>query len=324
LSLRIEHIEYYLPDNIITNDDLVHRFPHLNAEEIYRTTGVKERRHTTPEFIMSNMVVQVVENLFSNLPELRNEIDGIILVGHGYDYRAPVTSAIIQYKLKLNNNCIALDVPHGCTGYINGLAISNGLLETGTCNKILLLTGDTPSYVIAKDNSELLSIFSDSASLSILTKSSNYCKFVVGTDGSGYQNLMVHSSGSIEPYNISDTRLKYGEMVMNGKEIFLFAVRTVPKLIADTLLKNNLNKDDIAYFVFHQANSFMLDVLRRKLKIEKERFFNDITFTGNTVSSSIPIALKTLMEQQKIKRGDKLLLAGFGLGYTWGATVIEL
>jgi 3-oxoacyl-[acyl-carrier-protein] synthase III len=323
LSLHIEHIEFYLPEKVITNDDLVSRFPHLSSEEIYKTTGVKERRHTTADFIMSDMVINLTEKLLLQFPNLRNEVDGILLIGHGYDYRAPVTSAIIQNKLKLNSSCIALDIPHGCTGYINGLAVSNGLIETGTCSKILLLTGDTPSYVIAKDNSELLSIFSDSASVSILTKSNNYGKFVVGTDGSGHQHLMVHSSGAVEPYSVSDKSLRYGEMTMNGKEIFLFAMRTVPQLIENTLNKNGLKKDDIAYFIFHQANSFMLDVLRRKLKIEKERFFNDITFTGNTVSSSIPIALKTLMDQQKIKRGDKILLAGFGLGYTWGATVIE-
>jgi 3-oxoacyl-[acyl-carrier-protein] synthase III len=326
LSIRIEHIEYYLPDTIITNNDLVSRFPHLSSEEIYKTTGVKERRHTTSEFIMSDMAIMASNQLLSKLSEYKNKIDALILVGHGFDYKAPVTAAILQHKLGLKNELLALDLPGGCTGYINGLAVAKGLLESHIANTILLVTGDTPSYVIAQDNSELLSIFGDSSTTTLLTKTvriNGLEQFLVGTDGNGFESLLVHSSGGRLPHIISDKSLIHGEMTMNGKEIFLFAIRTVPQLIANTLQKNGLHKDDIAYFVFHQANSFMLDVLRRKLKIEKERFFNDIRYTGNTVSSSIPIALKTLIEKNKIKRGDKILLAGFGLGYTWGATVIE-
>jgi 3-oxoacyl-[acyl-carrier-protein] synthase-3 len=271
------------------------------------------------------MAFESALQLINKDKSLKESIDVIILVGHGYDYKAPISAAILQDRLEIQNGCLTIDLPHGCSGYINGLMVAKGLLDSKIGTKILLLTGDTPSYAIKPNNSELLSIFGDSATATIIESSTKieHEKFVFGTDGSGVQNLMVKYSGCKEPNIEINQTMIHGEMQMDGKEIFMFAMKRVPDLINQTLIKNQLSKEDIDYYVFHQANSFMLDVLRRKLKIEKEKFYNDISLTGNTVSSSIPIALKTLMIENKIKRGDKLLLAGFGLGYTWGATVLE-
>jgi len=325
MGIKLSNIEYYLPEKVITNEDLVKKFPHLNSDDIYKTTGVKERRHTTLDFIMSDMAFESALQLINKDKSLKESIDVIILVGHGYDYKAPISAAILQDRLEIQNGCLTIDLPHGCSGYINGLMVAKGLLDSKIGTKILLLTGDTPSYAIKPNNSELLSIFGDSATATIIESSTKieHEKFVFGTDGSGVQNLMVKYSGCKEPNIEINQTMIHGEMQMDGKEIFMFAMKRVPDLINQTLIKNQLSKEDIDYYVFHQANSFMLDVLRRKLKIEKEKFYNDISLTGNTVSSSIPIALKTLMIENKIKRGDKLLLAGFGLGYTWGATVLE-
>lgn len=301
----------------------------LNAEDIFKKTGISERRRTTEDFIMSDMAQKAAEGLFAKNPGLKEKIDAIILVGHGYDYKAPITAAILQNKLGVKKNCLTIDLPHGCTGYINGLAVAKGLIDGGMCEHILLLTGDTPSYVIAKDNSELNSIFSDSATATYVSKDGGedlYQKFIFGTDGSGAESLMVKRSSSRMPADVnylnSQGRLN-GTMEMNSTEIFLFAIKTVPQLIKDTLEKNKITADEIDYFVFHQANTFLLDVLRKKLKIPNEKFYNDITKTGNTVASTIPIALNDLIEKKVLKKGMTVLLAGFGLGYTWGATVLK-
>lgn len=323
MGIKILDIATYLPEKIITNDDLVKQFPHLDSSEIFKTTGVKERRHTTLDFTMSDMAFEAASQLIRKDEHLKETIDVIILVGHGYDYKAPISSAILQERLGIQNNCLTIDLPHGCTGYINGLMVAKGLLESSIGNKVLLLTADTPSYGIKPDDHDLLSIFGDSGTASIHTKSDNTENFVFGTDGKGANSLIVRYSGCKYPDIEKNKDLIHGEMEMNGKDIFLFAMKRVPTLIKETLHKNNLTQEEIKYFVFHQANSFMLDVLRRKLKIDKERFYNNIEFTGNTVSSSIPFAIKELMDSKKIKRGDKILLAGFGLGFTWGATVIE-
>jgi 3-oxoacyl-[acyl-carrier-protein] synthase-3 len=328
MSIKINNISLYLPPEIITNENLVESFPDLNTDDIYKRTGVRERRRTTEDFIMSDMAYLAAESLFQQDTSIREKIDAIILIGHGYDYKAPITAAILQDRLHLSQNVLSIDLPHGCTGYINGLAVSKGLIDGGLASNILLLTGDTPSFVIDKKNAELLSIFSDSATASFISSdtSNYYEKFVFGTDGKGADKLIVNNSSSRNPASIdylkNEGRLN-GTMTMNGLEIFKFALRIVPKLVADTLEKNNLNLHDIDYVIFHQANSFMIESLRKKIKIEKEKFYNDISLTGNTVASTIPIALKNAFDKKLIKRGDKILLAGFGLGYTWGATVIK-
>lgn len=328
MSILINNISVYLPNEIITNEMLAEKFPDLTANDIFKRTGIKERRKTTEDFIMSDMAFEAAESLFKKDESLRNKIDTIILIGHGYDFKAPVTSAILQERLKLNQTVLSIDLPHGCTGYINGLAVSKGLIDSGLSKNILLLTGDTPSYVIDKNNSELQTIFSDSATASHITTSdrNDYENFIFGTDGKGAKNLIVKNSSSRFPADIdylSKGGRYNGTMTMDGVEIFKFAIRIVPKLIAETLEKNNITLDEIDFVIFHQANSFMLEVLRKKLKIEKEKFYNDISLTGNTVASTIPIAINDAYEKKLIKRGDKILLAGFGLGYTWGATVIS-
>lgn len=328
MSIEIKNIAVYLPDEIITNEMLVNKFPDMNVDDIYKRTGIKARRKTTESFIMSDMAYEAATLLFKDNASIRDKIDAVILVGHGYDYKAPISAAILQNRLGLSQKTLTMDLPHGCTGYINGLAVCKGLIDSGLAENILLLTGDTPSYVIEENNAELQSIFSDSATASYISKSTKneYEKFIFGTDGSGADKLIVRNSSSRNPANIDylskNGRLN-GTMTMDGVEIFKFAIRIVPSLIADTLKKNELELQDIDFFIFHQANSFMLEVLRKKLKIEKEKFYNDISQTGNTVASTIPIALKNASENKMIKKGDTILLAGFGLGYTWGATIIK-
>ena len=328
MSVCINDIAVYLPEKIVTNDDLAIQFNNLTPSDIFKRTGVNQRHHTTEDFIMSDMVFEAAQLLFKQNPNLRSEIDTIILIGHGYDYKAPITAAILQHRLSLSKNTLSIDLPHGCTGYINGLAVCKGLIDGGLAKHILLLTGDTPSFVIDKTNAELLSIFGDSGTATYISKTDNNAleKFVFGTDGSGAEALIVKNSGSRFPANESylqrGGRLN-GTMEMNGTDIFTFAIKVVPDLIKETLQKNNLTIDEVDYVIFHQANSFLLDVLRRKLQLPKEKFYNDITRTGNTVASSIPIALKDASEKGFVKKGMTILLAGFGLGYTWGATIIK-
>lgn len=322
-GIRISGIEYYLPAQRLTNEELSRRFG-TPESDIYKKTGIRTRYHTTRDFIMVDMAAQAGREILKKFD--RNSIDGLVLVGHGFSYKAPNTSVILQHRLELPTQLLSIDLPHGCTGYLNGLAISSAMLKGGLAKKVLLVTGDTPSYVINSRNEELLSIFSDSASASVVESAEGGDPdFVFGTDGSGAESLIVRQSGTADVISdawMKESGLDCGEMEMKSTEIFLFAIRTVPKLISETLEKNKLTPDDIDLYVFHQANGFLLETLRKKIKIPAEKFVNDIEHTGNTVSSSIPIALKNAEASGRLKRGMKVLLAGFGIGYTWGATVI--
>lgn len=325
--MQIKGISIYLPPNKLTNKELSEKFG-IPEDDIFKKTGVIERRHSSIDFNMEDMAYESVVQLFSQYPEYKNQIDALLLVGHGFSYKAPNTSAVLQGRLELPDHCYCLDLPHGCAGYIYGLSVAKALHDSGIAQNVLLVTSDTPSYVIQNNDVELLSIFGDSATATlILPSTSSFEKFVFKTDGKHFDKLIVERSGTrnrMDKKYFLEENPPDGIMKMDGTSIFLMSIKEVPPLVYQTLEKNNLSIQDIDYFVFHQANSFMLEVLRKKLKIPPEKFFNDIKFTGNTVSSSIPIALHQLLQEKKLQKGMKVLLAGFGIGFMLGATVIEI
>ena len=325
-GIKITALSSFLPEGNLSNYEIAKRF-NSDPLEIFKKTGVMDRRITKPDFLMSDMGFEAAEKLFKIKSQHRDEIDALILVGHGFDFKAPVTSAILQNRLRLKKECFVMDIPQGCTGYIYGLSISKSILSSGIAKKVLLITADTPSFVIDKNDEELLSLFGDAATASIIELGNSFDeKYFFGTDGSGYDLLCVEKSGTRNPPDIkwlTQTSMLYGKMSMKSTEIFSFAIRTVPGMVNQILEKNSLSIDQIDLFVFHQANSFLLEVLRKKMKIPQEKFINDISETGNTVSSTIPIALLKAESQGKLKRGMNVLLAGFGLGLSWAGTIIK-
>jgi 3-oxoacyl-[acyl-carrier-protein] synthase-3 len=205
---------------------------------------------------------------------------------------------------------------------------------SGIAHNILLLTSETYSkYIHQKDRSNLI-IFGDGAAATIITKSEEdkIFEFVLGTDGKGYKNLIVPNGGMRNRTTPDSEKIKElnsimrtdSNLFMNGPEIFNFTLSVIPEIVDRALKKNNLEMKKINYVIFHQANNFMLEHLRKKIEIPKEKFYNNIEKSGNTVSSTIPIALRDCIEHQIIKKGDILLLVGFGVGYSWGATIIEI
>lgn len=328
MSVSINHISVYLPENILSNAELASEF-NITEEQVFKNTHIYKRYISAPDEISSDMAVKAGNNLFAETGLNRSEIDFLIFCSEGFDYIAPATSCIIQNKLDLNTSIGCFDLPYGCSGYIYGLGIAYGLLKAGIAKKILFLTADIPSKGITKRDLELRSIFSDIATASFLTLdagSDSKTEFVYGTDGKGAMDLYVESSAYRKPlnknYKLPDDLIN-GQMIMNGTNIFLFAVKKVPGLIDDILNKNNLKKDDIDLYVLHQASYFMLEVIRKKTKIPKEKFFINIDDYGNSVSSTIPLALYDAQKKGILKKGMKVLLAGFGIGNSWGATIID-
>ncbi len=326
MGVHLSHISIYFPSGILTNEALATDFKETtSAQQIFKNTGIKQRYVSAPNEIASDMAVKAAEKLFADNGVDRNAIDFLIFCSEGFDYIAPATSCIIQNWLQLPKNIGCIDLPYGCSGYLYGVGIANGLLAADMAKNILFLTADIPTKVIAKNDLELRSIFSDIGTATLLTKKNNKQHFIFGTDGSGHKNLLVDHSAFRNPHYDKQLgkELPNGQMKMNSTEIFLFAVKAVPKLVNETLEKYNYTLQDIDMFVFHQASYFMLDVIRRKIKVPKEKFFINIEEVGNSVSSSIPVALKEAEQKQLLKKGMKVMLAGFGIGYSWGATIIE-
>lgn len=331
----IKAISYYLPEKVLTNAELCQIFPDLSEKDIVLRTGVKQRFISAPLEIGSDVAFASAEIFFREHNIAREEVDFLIFCTEGLDYKAPATACVLQNRIGLPQTCGAIDVPLGCTGFVYGLSLAKALIESSQARNVLLLTSDVPSKVIHPDDSELRSIFSDGGAATLVSATeeagSMVGDFVFGTDGRGAENLIVRYSGSREPishdwltkYKNADG-MKWGKMEMNGSEIFIFAIKVVPPMIRRILEKNQMQQEEVDLFIFHQASGFLLEILRKKLKIPKEKFFVCLENVGNTVSATIPIALKEAMKQGKAKKGDKILLAGFGIGYSWSGTIVTI
>ncbi|UQB67775.1 3-oxoacyl-ACP synthase III family protein [Epilithonimonas zeae] len=315
--INLAAIEYYLPENTLTNADLEKEFPEWDAAKINAKIGIDTRHIAKENETSLDLAFEACQKLFQSYD--KNKIDFILFCTQSPDYFLPTTACILQDKLELRKSIGALDFNLGCSGFVYGLALAKGLISIGIANNVLLVTAETYSKFLDKEDKSNRSIFGDAAAVTIVEKDDSKAnfQFSLGTDGSGFQNLIVQNGAS---------RFSKSENVtlfMNGPEIFNFTIENIPGLVQDTLAKNNLAMEDIDLFVFHQANTYMLNYLRKKCKIPEDKFFIDMKDYGNTVSATIPIAMKSAIDQGKIKSGSKVLMAGFGVGYSWGAGIIE-
>ncbi len=330
MKVFIKEIAYSLPDKIITNDMLVKDFPEWSVEKIAEKVGVDERRVVVDE-TATDLAVCASEKLFEKGTVKREDIDFVLFCTQSPDYKLPSSACVIQDRLGLSTKCGAFDFNLGCSGYEYGLAVAKGLIVVGVATNVLLLTGETYNKYIHPRDKGNRTIFGDAASATVVSTEgfAEIGDFILGTDGSGAKDLMVKSGGARYPERLDD--LVYDEggnpvssdhLYMNGQEIFVFTLMKVPKMVKDVLAKNNLQKEDVSLFVFHQANKYMLEHLRKKLKIDEDKFFVNLANVGNTVSSTIPIALCDAREQGLLK--GNVLLAGFGVGLSYGAVVLKV
>ncbi len=325
-------IEYFLPENIITNEDLKLDFPHWDADKTVSKIGIKERHVSAEGQTALDLGEMAAKKVLAS--ENKEEIDFLLFCTQSPDYFLPTSACILQERLGLSQNIGALDYNLGCSGYVYGLALAKGILSASIADNVLLVVADTYlKHIHAKDVANK-SIFGDGASATILSKDDlvNMSKFVLGTDGKGKDNLITRNGAFRNSFKSEAEEISYGNgniytennLYMNGPEIFNFTIEKVPVVVASVLEKNGFTIDDIDLFVFHQANRYMLNYLRRKIRIPKEKFCIDMEHTGNTVSSTIPIALKNAIDQEKLVKGNRVMLVGFGVGYSWGATIIKI
>ena len=331
MKVFIKDISYYLPDRIVTNEDLVKDFPEWSVEKIAEKVGVIERHVAKSNETATDIAILAAERLFERGRVKRLDIDFILFCTQSSDYKLPSSACVIQERLGLSTKCGAFDFNLGCSGYEYGLAVAKGLITAGISKNVLLLTGETYNkYIHTKDKGNR-TIFGDGATASVVSTEgfAEIGEFCLGTDGSGAKNLIVRTQGARNPEKLND--LDFDEngnpissdcLFMDGQEIFMFTLTKVPKMVKEVLNKNNLQKEDVDLYVFHQANKYMLDHLRKKLRIDSDRFFVNLAKVGNTVSSTIPIALCDARNQGILK--GNVLLAGFGVGLSWGGTVLKV
>ena len=317
----IKSISLYIPKNKISNQDIANKFPEWDSDKILNKIGVENRYITDKDEYVSDIATKVINKLIEENSIDKNSIDFLILCTQSPDYFLPTTACIVQNMANLNTNCAAVDINQGCSGYIYGLSLANALVISGTAKNVLLVTAETYSKYIHESDKGNISIFGDAATATLISDNGELeiLKFSLGTDGKGAENLIV-KNGAVKNRGNSDSSDLNNYLYMNGSEIFDFTVRTIPSLVSENLEKNSFTQEEIDTYIFHQANAYMLNFLRKKINIPQENFILNMLNYGNTVSSTIPIALKNTLSTKKV---DKVMLVGFGVGYSWGAVCLK-
>lgn len=327
----VRAIAYHLPECVVTNEELVAEFPEWTVEKIADKVGVKERHVAAENETALDLAQRACEKFFSENEIIsKDEIDFIVLCTQSPDYILPTSACILQERLGLKTNIGAFDFNLGCSGYVYGLAIAKGLIIGGIASNVLLVTAETYNKHIHSRDKGNRTIFGDAASATLVSTNgfAEIGEFSLGTDGRGAKNLIIHTGGAKHPKKADD--LEFDEngnpvssdwLHMNGSEIFMFTQKAVPKLVKTNLEANHLSLEDIDLVVLHQANSFMLEFLRKKMKIDESKFFINMENIGNTVSNSIPIALKDAQKTDSLH--GNVLISGFGVGYSYGACILK-
>jgi 3-oxoacyl-[acyl-carrier-protein] synthase-3 len=336
VKARLVDIGIYLPENILGNDELAAIYPEWPSAKIYEKTGIKQRHIAGHDETAADMAYDAARNLFSRGAIKASDVDFIILCTQAPDYILPTSACILQDRLGISKTAGALDINLGCSGFVYGLSLAKGLIETGSAQCVLLLTSDTYSKYIHPMDKSVRTIFGDGASataISACTLDADFIgPFVFGTDGSGAKNLIVEAgmsrlskSGKTAETNtdVYGNVRSLDNLYMNGAEVMSFSLKEVPRAVDALLEKSGKIKEDIDLFVLHQANKFMLEALRKKLKISSESLPIMVEDCGNTVSSTIPIALYKLKANGQLNSGCNLMLVGFGVGYSWAACLVN-
>jgi 3-oxoacyl-[acyl-carrier-protein] synthase-3 len=319
MHVCIKGIEYFLPSKIEKNSDLQSDNPDWRIHDIEQKTGVKKRRIAAEQQTATDLAEQACQKLINSGLNVK-DIDFIILVTQSPDYALPTSACILQDRLELDS-CIAFDINLGCSGFVYGLAVSSSLISSGLAKQGILVCSDTYTKYIDKHDRTCRPLFSDAAAAAhiSISKTNSIGPFELGTDGSGFDKLIVPLSGS----RVDSGKGLKNTLYMNGADVFMFTMNMVPKAINSLLSKSNKKIDDIDLFVFHQASKLVIDSIIRRLDLPEEKVFMNFENIGNTVSSTIPIALSDAIQQGKINTGDLIMLVGFGVGYSWGGCLIQ-
>ena len=328
----IKAISYYLPEKLVTNQELVKEFPEWSVDKVAQKVGVESRHLAAEDETAGDMAEKAARKLFEEYHIDPKSIDFLMLCTQSPDYFLPSTACVLQERLGISTSAGAFDYNLGCSGCVYGMAMAKGLIAAGIAKNVLLLTAETYNKYLHPSDKSDRSIFGDGAAACLISTEgfAEIGEFSLGTDGSGANNLIVKTGAARQKEKTGkyveddEGHIWYDDyLYMNGGAIFNFTLDAVPAMLNDILVKNQLEKDDIDYYVFHQANKFMLNTIRKVCVLPKSKFYVNLNKTGNTVSSTVLIGLKDCIEEKNIKSNNKVMILGFGVGLSWGGTILK-
>lgn len=329
----IEAVEYSLPSRIVTNAELAHLHPEWQMDQVSLRTGVESRHWCTSDETALDLAEEACRNLFGRNGFDKMKIDAILFCTQSPDHIMPPNACLLQSRLGLHRTVAALDYTLACSGFIYGLFLARALIISGSAKHILLVTSETYSKWMHPDDRGPVTLFGDGAAVALISSGQDGIgQFRLGTNGADSGCFMVPAGGARMPRSAETSQLEidsYGNsrskenLYMNGSAVIDFVKREIPGLVRGLLSQSDLTMDDIDLVIFHQASQVTLDFLKKSLRIPDKKFFNNLLNKGNTVSASIPIALYDAEKLSMLQPGMRVLLAGFGVGLSWGGCIIN-
>jgi len=325
-GVRMRGVVSALPERRLENGDFTGRFGEDAVRDVTRMIGVQTRYWVPPGQTTSDLCLVAGERLLERMAWARDSVDALIFVSQTPDQRLPATACVLHNRLGLAPHCQAFDVGLGCSGYVYGLWLASTLITAG-CGRVLLMAGETSSLLIDHDDRGTALLFGDAGTATALERDDEapVTTFVLGTDGGGASNLIVPAGGFRAPAEDARRTGPFNpeHLYMDGGEVFAFTLRAVPKLVADTLAHAGCAVEDVDAFVLHQANRFMLNHIAKKIGARLEQAPINIDRFGNTSSATLPLLLTTDLAERLMAAPARIALVGFGVGYSWGAALMQ-
>lgn len=328
----IKAINYYLPEKVVTNEELLKEFPEWSVDKVAAKVGIDSRHVADENETAGDLAEKAARKLFEEHNIDPKSIDFLLLCTQSSDHFLPSTACILQDRLGIPTTAGAFDYNLGCSGCVYGMAVAKGLIAGGIAKNVLLLTAETYNKYLHPSDKSNRSIFGDAAAACLISTEgiAEIGEMSLGTDGSGAKHLIVetgaarHKAATGKQTTDNDGHIRRDDyLYMDGSAIFNFTLDAVPAMMKDILAKNEMVKENIDYYVFHQANKFMLNTIRKVCVLPKDKFYVNLNETGNTVSSTVMIGLKQCLDAGTITPGMKVMVAGFGVGLSWGGTILR-
>lgn len=334
LNFEIKAIATSIPAQIFHFFSLYEDFGQKNIDAIIKTTGISNVRLADDKTTASDLCFNAAQELLNTISLDKSAIDGLVFVSQTRDYILPQTSHVLQSRLGLNETTFCIDIPLGCSGYVHGILQAALLLNSTSCENILVLAGDTTSKMINPKDRSVRMIFGDAGSATLVSRSDHIGYFEIMSDGSGADRLIVPAGGYRKPSNSKTSIAKEAEdgnmrsendMFMDGLEIFNFMINRVPQFIESMLETLTWTKDQLDLLALHQPNAFVLNYLRKRLKLEPGKVPTVIEGFGNTGPTTLPLIFSEKGESlSKLSGLNKVIMAGFGVGLSWAGFSCDL
>jgi 3-oxoacyl-[acyl-carrier-protein] synthase-3 len=321
----ITGIGHYVPDKILSNSEL-EKMVDTNDEWITTRTGIKERRILDKEKGTSYMATRAAEVVLQETQTSPNELDLILLATVTPDMPVPAAAAFVQRNLGATNSW-GYDVNGGCTGFMCALTTGAQFIESGRHKKVLVIGADKMSAITDYEDRTTCVLFGDAAGAILLEPSeedgAGIEDFILHLDGSGAESLKIEAGGSLYPASRETVDQKLHYIWQDGKTVFKHAVIGMADVSAKIIERNKLTQKDITFFIPHQANYRIIDAAAKKMGLDADRVIININKYGNTTAATIPLAMSETYWDKKLKKGDWVVLAAFGAGYTWGSVLLR-